>query len=215
MRALPLLLLCLTTGCAEVRDSARRSAADAAGRATGRAVERTIDGAAARATESASRAGNAPTAARGGPALDCQALLPDADVARVCRVRTVDGDAVNERPDECSRTYAARGGSPEAGLALVVNAQATLAQARVMVQIGGTTGGAARALPDLGDGGMASTLEAPAVGGMGYTEHAVTFSTGATVVSLKAAQVDRERPALCTEAQIETLARGVAARLGR
>ncbi len=226
LRLTALLLLLVATGCETVHDSARRSAERAAGRATERAVEGAIDGAAARATDAATTAAGAPASGRApggaaaagptaaGPATDCAALLPDAEVARVCRV-AVAGDAVNERPGECSRAYLRRGGDPETGLVLTVHTTGAVAEARTMVQLESAmaTGGPSRALPGVGDGGVARTLTAPAAMGMGYTEHTVAFSSGATFAQLKAGQIADDRPALCTLDQMETLARGVAGRL--
>lgn len=228
MRLLSLLLFAalLVAGCETVQDSARRSAERAAERATDRAVEGAIDGAADRAAGAVggrAASGRAPDGrgtadgAAAGPAPDCQALLPDAEVARVCRRRSVEGDAVNERAAECSRAYAVPGGDAEAGLVLMVNAEGPAAGARMAVQAEAAMamGGPSRTLPDLGDGGVARTLNAPTGMATSYTEHGVTFSSGATMVQLKATQMSTDRPAVCTLDQMVTLARGIAGRLGR
>ncbi len=160
-------------------------------------------------------AGPAPLSSAGSTRPDCAALLPDAEVARVCHVPgATAGPADAPSDDGCIRGYA-RPGAPDAGLMFVVNTLRSPAEASATVQVEAVmaqvTGG--QALDGLGDGGAARTLSAPGVDGLGYVEHAVTFSAGATVVSLKATQLHEDRPALCTLDQMVEVARGVAGRL--
>ncbi len=204
-----LFLSLALVGCETLSDSARRGAQRGAERATERTAEQAADAAVRQAADAASGA----VRGTGGAGLDCATLLPDAEVARVCRVRGVQGDAVAEGPDECSRGYLNADG--DVGLVLTVHATRSAVEAQTMVQIEGAaaTGGTSRTLADLGDGGVARTLAAPTGGPLGYAEHAVAFSAGASMASLKATQIHEARPALCTLDQMESLARTVAAGL--
>ncbi len=161
-------------------------------------------------------AGPTPPPTRAAPPSDCAAILPDAEVARVCRVPSATGDASTDGSDGgCIRAYT-RPDAPDAGLVFVVNPLGSPAEASATVQVEALTALASggRPLDGLGDGGVARTISAPGIEGLGYVEHAVTFSAGATVVSLRATQIHEDRPALCTLDEMVTLARGIAGRIG-
>lgn len=145
---------------------------------------------------------------------DCAALLPDAEVARVCLLDTVEGSVVNDDDEGCSRTYFRSEADADRGLVLRVGLMGSATEARVSVQLQSASpfGGTAREVA-AGDGGYASTLSADAGGGMGYRQHSVTFSSDATLVVLEATQLQDDRPALCTLDQMEALALDIAGRL--
>lgn len=206
-----LLLVGLTlAGCESVAESARRGAQRGAERAAGREAERATDAAIARAASAAGSAARVP----GGDGPDCAALLPDAGVAQTCRLKKVEGSPVTDDGDGCSRTYVRSPDEADRGLVLRVGRMGSATEARMSVQLqsASPTGGTARAVA-AGDGGYASTLDADAGGGMGYRQHTVTFSSGATLVVLEATQLQDDRPALCTLDQMEALAVDVAGRL--
>lgn len=153
------------------------------------------------------------TYAQGG----CPLPLDAAAVAAACDIEDLEGDLVKASGEDCNWIYMVPGDETRS-LTVLRTATGEAGDAALMGQfaeaLGAAGGGAQRALPDLADGGQASTQRVPMMG----TSHTVSFSKGGLFIEVKAAGTPNMRGGdtaepFCTLDEVEAVAREVASGL--
>ncbi len=149
-------------------------------------------------------------------AQECPAPLASGAIAAACDIEGVEGDLLKSDDEDCNWIYMLPGDETRS-LTVLRTTTGGGSDADLMGALSGVlggSGGAQRALPELGDGGQASTQRVPMMG----TSHSVTFRSGTQFVEVKAAGTPNMRGGdaaepFCTLDEVEALARQVAAGL--